>query len=66
MMCMWTETFHVSVIAPNDIMVYGILFGGMHPIFISMIFMWTGTFHVPVIAPNAITVYGILFGGMHP
>ena len=33
MMCMYIKTFHVSVIAPNTTMVvYGILFGGMHPI----------------------------------
>ena len=33
MMCMQTETFHVSTIASNAIMViYGILFGGVHPI----------------------------------
>ena len=32
MMCMYIETFHVSVIARNAIIVvYGILFGGMHP-----------------------------------
>ena len=30
MMCMYIETFHVSVIAPNGTMVvYEILFGGM-------------------------------------
>ena len=33
MMSMKTEMFHVSIIAPNAaVIVYGILFGGMHPI----------------------------------
>ena len=33
MMCMYIEMFHVSVIVPNaTTVVYGILFGGMHPI----------------------------------
>ena len=32
-MCMYFETFHISVIAPNATMViYGILFGDMHPL----------------------------------
>ena len=36
MMCMQIEMFHESVIAPNATMVatmviYGIIFGGMHP-----------------------------------
>ena len=32
MMCMYIETFHVSIIAPNAAMIiYWILFGGMHP-----------------------------------
>ena len=31
MMCMYTETFPLSVMAPNAIMgIYGILFGGIH------------------------------------
>ena len=48
--------------------VYGILFGGMHPVvFISIMCMQIEMFHVSVIAPNATMVnYGILFGGMHP
>ena len=33
MMCMEIKTFHISVIAPNaTIVIYGILFGGMHPL----------------------------------
>ena len=32
MMCMYIETFHLSVIVSNAIMVvYGRLFGGIHP-----------------------------------
>ena len=64
MMCMYTETFHVSVIASNaTTVVCGILFGGMHPV----IFISIEMFQVSVIASNATkVVYGILFGGMHP
>ena len=47
--------------------VYGILFGGMHPVFIFMMCMQIEMFPVSVIAPNVtIVIYGILFGGMHP
>ena len=61
--------FPVSVIALNaTIVVYGILFGGMHPIvFISMMSMQIEMFPVSVIAPNAtMVVYGIIFGVIHP
>ena len=41
MMCMWIETFHVSIIASNATMIVcGILFSGMHPVvFVSMMCM---------------------------
>ena len=40
MMCMLIEMIHVSVTVPNGtIVVWGILFGGVHPVFISMMCM---------------------------
>ena len=62
------EMFHVLIIAPNTTMVvYGILFGGMHSIFIFMMCTQIEKFHVSIIAPNAtLVVYGVLFGGVHP
>ena len=67
MICMYTETFPESIIAPKTTMVvYGILVSGIHLVFISI--SWSnGTFYVSVTAPKTIlVVYGILFGGMHP
>ena len=67
---MWRyiELFLVSVIAPNAILVvYGILFGGIHLVFIPMMWRYIELFLVSVIAPNAtMVVYGISSGGMHP
>ena len=59
---------YVSVVPPNVTMVvYGILFGGVHPVFISMMCMYIETFHVSVIVPHVtMVVYGILVGGVHP
>ena len=47
--------------------VYGILFGGMHPVFISMMCMQIEMFPVSAIAPNVtMVICGILLGSMHP
>ena len=66
MLYIYTEIFHISSIATNATMVvYGFLFGDMHPVvFISIMCIWTVTLHVSIIAPNAtMVVDGILFGG---
>ena len=52
--------FHVSVIATNaTVVIYGILFGNMHPVVFISTCKWIETFHVSVIATNATVVYVI-------
>ena len=47
--------------------IYGSVFGGIHPVYISMMCMQIETFHVSVIALHVtMVVCGILFGGMLP
>ena len=61
--------FHLSVIAPNAMLiVYGIIFGGIHLIGPNAMLVVYGIIFggIHLIAPNGmLVVYGIIFGGIH-